>query len=434
MQIGKKIKILIISNTPWDDNNSFGNSFSNIFGGNPNYEIANIYCQPGSPNTKVASRFFQISEKDIVKKLLGKQKTTGHEVFLNGDVENTITTFTKKEQGIMNSFKLKRWQVLFWIRDIIWANKRWKSSELDSFIKDFAPDVIFQPIYYSSYINEIGLYAQKITGVNMVGYMSDDNYTLRQYSWSPLFWIDRFIKRHYVKKACDASKILYVISDMQRMEFEGYFGNKCKVLYKGANFDKEPVYKISNPLKLVYTGNIGSGRWKTLAKIAKCLSMINEGANKAVLFITTPSPINEEIRNALNVGHSSKLLGRVSLEEKSQLQKDADVLLHVNSFENTEKYIYRLSFSTKLVDYFETGHTIFAVGWEENADIDYLKKNNAAIVCTSEKEIESNLRNIVENSSKLIPMYNHRCFEVGRKNHDIETIHNNLYFDLLSVL
>jgi len=434
MQEEKKIKILIVSNTPWDDNNSFGNSFSNIFGGNPNYEIANIYCQPGCPNTKVATRFFQICEKDIVRQLLGKQKTIGHEVVMGDEDNNTITTFNNKEQGIMNSFKLKRWQVLFWIRDLIWANKRWMSSELESFIKEFSPDVIFQPIYFSSYINEIGLYAKKLTGVNMVGYMSDDNYTLKCYSWSPLFWIDRFIKRRYVRKACEESKILYVISEMQRKEFEGYFGNKCKVLYKGANFDEEPKYCISKPLKFVYTGNIGAGRWKTLSRVADALSKFNKEKKNAVLYITTPSPINKEIKEALNVGESSILLGKVTLKEKCQLQKDADVLLHVNSFEKSEKYIYRLSFSTKLVDYFETGHSIFAIGWDRNADIDYLINNDAAIVCTSETEITDYVRKIVSEADSLIPIYNKKCFDCGRRNHQLSEIRMNLYNDLLSVI
>ena len=434
MKCDKKIKILIVSNTPWDDNNSFGNSFSNIFGGNPNYEIANIYCQPGSPNTKVASRFFQISEKDIIKKVLGKQKTTGREVFQNNEAESSITTFSKKEQGIMNSFKLKRWQLLFWMRDFIWANKRWMSAELDLFIKDFAPDLIFQPVYYSSYLNEIGLYAQKLTGVNMVGYMSDDNYTLKCYSWSPLFWIDRLIKRHYVRKACDESKILYVISEMQRKEFEGYFGNKCKVLYKGANFQEEPEYSVSKPLKFVYTGNIGSGRWKTLGVVARAIKKINSQEAKAMLYITSPTPVNDKMLETLNVKGASEFLGKVPLKKKEELQKKADVLMHVNSFEKSSRYAFRLSFSTKLVDYFETGHAIMAIGWDGNADIDYLIINDAAIVVTDEKEIESSIKKVIEDADRMIPEYNHKCFVCGKNNHQIEVIHENLYQDLLSVI
>lgn len=50
----------------------------------------------------------------------------------------------------------------------------------------------------------------------MVGYISDDCYTLRQFSLSPLFWIDRLWKRRYVKRAIDECMLLYVITDRQK--------------------------------------------------------------------------------------------------------------------------------------------------------------------------------------------------------------------------
>ena len=51
-----KIKLLFISKTPWDDNNSFGNSFSNIFGGNDNYEIYNIYLSEGNSTSPLVKK------------------------------------------------------------------------------------------------------------------------------------------------------------------------------------------------------------------------------------------------------------------------------------------------------------------------------------------------------------------------------------------
>ena len=36
------MKILVLSSTPWTNDNSFGNSFSNIFEGIEDVEIANI--------------------------------------------------------------------------------------------------------------------------------------------------------------------------------------------------------------------------------------------------------------------------------------------------------------------------------------------------------------------------------------------------------
>ena len=109
-----------------------------------------------------------------------------------------------------------RWQIMFWARDAVWATGKWKTPQLDEFIKSVNPDIIFQPIYYSSFVDEVGLYAKKLTGAPMVGYISDDCYTLRQFSLSPLFWIDRLWKRRYVKRAIDECMLLYVITDRQK--------------------------------------------------------------------------------------------------------------------------------------------------------------------------------------------------------------------------
>ena len=52
---------------------------------------------------------------------------------------------------------------MFWARDAVWATGKWKTPQLDEFIKSVNPDIIFQPIYYSSFVDEVGLYAKKLT-------------------------------------------------------------------------------------------------------------------------------------------------------------------------------------------------------------------------------------------------------------------------------
>lgn len=107
---------------------------------------------------------------------------------------------------------------MFWARDFVWKIGRWCSPELKAFIDDFKPDVIFQPIYYSNYISDIALFIKKYTGVPMVGYISDDCYTLRQFNLSPLYWIDRLHKRKKVKQVFMSCEFVYVISEIQKRE------------------------------------------------------------------------------------------------------------------------------------------------------------------------------------------------------------------------
>lgn len=433
--MGKHIKILIISNTPWDENNSFGSSFSNIFGDNPNYEIANIYCQTGLPDTKVCQDFFQITEKGIINTLLGKQKYSGKQVFPSEKDNSAGVVFSNKEVKYVNKLKVIRWQIFFWMRDLIWSTGKWKSEPLDDFITGFKPDLIFLPIYYSTYLNNIGLYAQKKTKVKMVGYISDDCYTLKHFSLSPLFWIDRFIKRRYVKKAIDNCEILYTITETQKKEYNVIFGNKCKVLFKGGDFDDFSHQKtiLNDPIKLIYTGNLGMGRWKSLAKIAEALHIINTNAIKAQLYIYSQTNLPATALRKLQIKDAVFYMGGIPSSQVKEIQRDADILVHVESFELSEKYSARLSFSTKIADYLEAGRCIIAVGWKKTGAIEYLTENKAAVVITDVNQIYDQLNNLMVNK-QLIHDYGVIGFGFGKRNHQINAVREGLYNDLLSVV
>ena len=157
------MRILVFSSTPWSDNNSFGNSFSNIFEGVEDIEVANIACRPGVPTSYVVKRYFQITEKALIKNLTNKSFPTGKEIELNtgGKIDSTFSENIKAR-----AFGTKRrWRILFWMQNLLWAFGRWKSQELIDFIDDFKPDIIFQPVYFSTFLNDIVNFIKKHTNL-----------------------------------------------------------------------------------------------------------------------------------------------------------------------------------------------------------------------------------------------------------------------------
>lgn len=324
---------------------------------------------------------------------------------------------------------------LFWGRELIWKLGRWKSPELNSFIDDFNPDLIFLSFSYQHYVNDIGLYVKRRTGRKMLAFVSDDLYTWKQYSLSPLYWIDRFFKRIKIRTAVNLSELLYVISHRQLEEYQKIFHLPCKILYKGGDFiGNAPVKcQVGDPLKLIYTGNIGDGRWKTLAKIGDALSAINKDGLKAQLDIYTLAPLNATMRKKLDDKKNIFLKGSLAGSEVKFVQEAADILVHVESFERKYLLAARLSFSTKIVDYLERARCIFAVGSKDCASIDYLEKNDVGVVVAEEKEIFDKLRLLV-NSPSLVRDYGYKAYACGAKNHQSEKIKKMLKADLFSVV
>lgn len=61
------MKVLIISRTPWNLDNSFGNTFTNLFENIGEMEIYHICCQGGETKGSLARKTFQITERQILK-------------------------------------------------------------------------------------------------------------------------------------------------------------------------------------------------------------------------------------------------------------------------------------------------------------------------------------------------------------------------------
>ncbi len=420
------MRILVISNTPWRDDNSFGNSYTSIFKGIKKIELANIYCNYGAPDNDLVAHHFQITEKSLIHNLLNPKYPSGRVVENN---KETAPLTNSQAKGV-NFFKKNRLQIFFWIRDLIWIIGRWKSPQINKFITDFQPDIIFQPLYYSNYINNIVVYIKKLTNAPMVAYVSDDVYTLRQFSLSPLFWIDRFIKRRKIRKVVNLCEHLYVISDIQKKDYEKCFGIECRVLTKGAEFITPQLKSENNtPLKFVFTGNIGAGRWKSLAMIADALNDINKDHIKVQLIIYTPSPLTKRMQKALTKNESVRLTGAVPSSEISAIHSDADVLIHVESLDLKERLLVRQSFSTKIVDYLHAARTIFAIGSPEVASMDFLTKNDAAIVAFNKESVREQIKYIV-NDKSVLNEYAIKAWECGKRNNQISEIQKRLSTDL----
>ena len=419
-----------MSNTAWDDSNSFGSSYSNILGGNDNYEISNIFCRAGRPHTNVCKRFYQITEKDIINSLFHRQKEVGREISPEPQETGSI-----QDSSAFLFGRRHRWRILYWIRNMIWGGRRWHSSALDDFIDKVNPDIIFQPVYYSTYIGEIALYVQKRKNIPMVGYISDDCYTLKQFSLSPSFWIDRLVTRRYVKKVIEACSILYTITPRQRDEYNEIFGDKCKVLSKGCVFDSHfiPKETLNSPLRLLYAGNLGGGRWKTLSMLVKQIAQINKDDIKAQLTIYSQTPLSSRILRQLNIENVSRFLGAISSEEVTKRIQDSDILVHVESFSIKDRYSSRLSFSTKITDYLQAGKCILAIGWEQSGAIEMLEENNAACVITDTKDISSKVSQLIDNPMRIIA-FGREGYKYGGEQFEITKIRNMVYCDLTTVI
>jgi len=413
------MKVLFVSSSPINKSISIGNTFLNVFDGIEGVEFASIYTRNGLPDKQI-NRAFQITEKMIIKCL-----NVGEEVVERYKGESVVDS-----NGVFFA-KKKRWSIFFILQNLIWRLPFWKSQKLKSFIDSYNPDVIFTVLSDSIPLNRLVRFVKKYSNKPLFLYAWDDNYSLKTSGKSPLKKILRIFARKQMRKTVSKSSQFYVISKVQKNDYEKWFNKDCKILTKSADFSKEPEIKTAygNPLQLVYTGNIGMNRWKSLALISKVLQKLNKDCTKAQLRIYTSNAIYPEIKENLDITGTSYLMGSVPSNEVQNKQKEADILVHVEGLDERSVVETRQSFSTKLVDYFKSARPILAIGKQGVASIDHLKENNCAIIADNEEMLFCELKRVIDDPSILnnLSILSYNC---GKKHHDKSAMKEMLIKDL----
>ncbi len=407
----KQPKVLVVGINPWIDNTGI-NTLINFFSHWGTDNLAHLYTRQQLPNTAICERFFRISETAVMQSVYKRSVITGQQV-----CNNPAGTDTKEEQ---KHYQKKHTPLMSLMRELVWLLGKWKTPALKQFLDEFDADVLFFPVYSGIYMCRLQNFIRKYTKKPVILYSSDDNYSYQSVAKDPLSLFLRFWLRKQEKKLFDHAAKVLVIAPKQKEEYDRLFKTDCGILTKGIDFSVIPYEEknINSPIKLVYTGKLIIGRWKSLAAIAEALGTINRNETRAELDIYTTDTLTEEQKAALNRNGCS-VKGALALNEVQKVQREADVLIFVESLEPQFKNAARLSFSTKITDYLKNGKCIFAIGDRGIAPIDYFNRYDAAITASTYEEIGQQLTRLIDHPAQ-ITKYSKKAYECGKEHHSIE--------------
>lgn len=425
-------KVLVISINAWKDNSGI-NTLLNLFKQWDSNKLAQIYTRSDFPNTKKCTCFFQISEGQLIKSIIPGHRRSGVKL----DVSNSasLNEFTEnaalEKKNIAFAKKHHSW-LLDFIRELLWICIPFNRKGMDDFIDEFNPDVIFVPIYPVMYMNRLQYQILKKSNKKAVAFLGDDNYTYKSGGYNPLFYIYRFFTRRYIRRIIKQCDDVFVMVPKMKREYDEIFSINSILLTKGLDYSNKKFNEkeVGTPIKIVYTGKMIYGRYKSLAAIASSLREINQEGVKAQLYIYSTDEITPKLKKLLDIPNSSFLMGSVPMNQVPQIQDNADILVFVESLDWRYKNLARLSFSTKLTDYMYAGKCILAIGDKEIAPIEYFADNQSAIIATSYEDIRMRLREIVANPD-IVKEYAKRAFFCGLRNHNEIDVQNKM-FEVLS--
>lgn len=409
-------KVLSISLSTWRSDSGI-HTQTDLFKFWEPSRLAQIYTKSDLPDTPVCDNFFRISENSIIRSVLNR-KPVGERVFNHAVAQGAEKQAIEEEQKrYAKAHKKKSWFMTL-MREAVWKFGKWKTKALRDFVEEENPDVYFVPIYPVVYMAKIQLYILKKYPKPYVCYLADDNYSYKSCGKNIFAYIHRFFLRRVVKKLAKNCSQMFTITKTEAEDTDRLFGTKSVVLTKGIdystiNYASKP---ISKPVRMVYTGNLVIGRASSLVAISKAMANINKETERVTLDIYSPTMLDEKTMSYLN-SNGCHFRGQVKKQEVAKIQEQADVVVFVESLEKKHRLTARLSFSTKLTDYFRSGKCIFAIGDKRIAPIIYLTENDSAIICTDYTEIEGQLQRLIDNN-ELIIEYGKKAFDCGKVNHN----------------
>lgn len=417
------MKVLILSAEVWQDGTNGGNVLSNIFS-DMNFELAQVYCNPGVPENNCCTRYYQMTDSMVLHSFLrhkpiGNAFSQGIKTMQNAD----SATAERPNRRFYAFFHRHRLGVFYATRSLAWNYSNWKNERLRDFIRKFNPNVIFAPCYGDIFMLRLTRFAAELTGKRVISYISDDSYTLQQLSFSPYYWLNRFLVRSQLRKTFPYYALVYTMTQAQKEQCEQDFGANMKLLLKSVDLSAlEPKKDVRKPIRIVYAGGVYLNRYKTLSALSKVIEQLNAGSDQELfcLDIYTDNEMTRQIIAALD--HDGTTMHKaVSQEELRQIYSESDIALHVESFDLKNRLKVRMSFSTKITDCLGSGCAVMAICDEKQGGFLYLKENDAAF-CVSDLQQLSVLLKRIAAEPELILLYAQKARECCFRNHDSETI------------
>ena len=409
-------KILSISLSTWHKDSGI-HTQTDLFKFYDKNKIAQIYTKSDLPNTPVCNSFFRISENEIIKSVI-KRNAVGKRVYNGQKVDEATQKAIKEEAALYTKAHKKKSWTLTLARELVWSLGKWKTKALQAFIDEENPDIYFIPIYPVIYMGKLQLYILKKHPKPYVCYLWDDNFSYKPCRGNLLSYIHRYFLRKTVKKLAVNCTEMFTMTSTQKKEIDSEFNINSILLTKGINYDNLEFKEkeLSSPIRMVYTGNLFIGRAASLVEISKALAEINKDGEKITLDIYSPTVMDSKTMEYLN-SNGCHFNGNVPKSEVDSIQQSADIVVFVESLKKDHRFDARLSFSTKLTDYFKNGKCIFAIGDKTIAPIEYLRQNDCAIIANEYNEIAPQLKRIIDNP-EIIKDLSRKSFDCGKKNHN----------------
>ena len=406
--------MLIISNNPWSFTQNNGKTLESFIKGWDRDSVAQLYFRDETPSSDVCMNFYRITDRDMLNQCLGKTRI----------IDDTEDIEDKRYE---NRFieKTKSMNVSRLMRELVWARGKWLQESLTSWLDCFKPEVVFFCGGDSLFAYTITKFITERYAAKIIFYITDD-FVTKRVSLSPFYWIRYLLIKKSITEMINGCCEFVTIGEKMSTEYHRRFGKKSIIAMNSVEIPQY-AYKITSGIfKLVYTGGLHFKRWETLISLATAIEKIKAHGISAELEIYSSGIITAKIIKSLNRSSNCRFMGSLDKAGIKMKMEEADILVHVESFNRKCRHATRLSVSTKIPEYMAASRCILGIGPKEVASMEYLKEFAYVINDKDEEVIYNKLLMLLEDT-ELMEKNAIRAYETAKLNHDMKNIGKRIY-------
>lgn len=410
-------RVLIISHNCLSLTGSNGRTLRNYLQGWPKDKLAQLYIHPEVPDFDICERYFCVSDSDVMRSII-KRVEAGHAV-------DNIVSRTNKDNTKASAKRAKN-SFMFILREMAWNSRLWSTSSMWKWIDDFQPEAILFQAGDAGFLFRLAAdiasrYQIPVILYNTEGYYFKKVSYLQENSLSRLVYpcLHRYFCRQY-RKLIQKTTLSIYNCDMLANDYEKAFHHKHAVVLNSSEFaENDFVPSKEKEHHIVYAGNVGVGRHKSIIAFAETAHKIDPSISIDVFASIKDDVVKQEMERCSGIN----LQGFVTYAELQIILKKAEYLLHVENFDAFYCEDLKYAFSTKIADSLATGNCLIVYAPASIAVSQYLQGKDAAVLIAGEDELEEKLKAIFYDQAKREKMG-----ENGRKlalqNHSINQNRN----------
>ena len=411
-------KVLIVSHLPVGPETNVGKTLYNLFVNYPQDKLAEVYFKEEGCTIDIER--YHISDYQVLNSLLNRGKNTSQ--IIQRQAQDSANNIRKPIFNLRSPF-------LLLVRDFVWLLNKRERQNLIEWVKEIKPDAIFLAPGYSGFPYDLARCISNTMSIPLYIYFMEDFYNERRFTISPFFWIRYFLFRKTVNKCVSVASKVFSLNDALSREFRDCFNRPVTTIFNPAILNNCHREEANNNgvYTIVYAGSIGYSRIEIINKVGDVINTLSK--KYPVSFYVYGYPFNKEIEASLRNNKGIHFMGATSSEKLAHIIKNANAVLHVESFE--KKYIAKTkkAFSTKIPEYLASGNLVIAIGPKEIESIHYLSESESALIIDNKENIQIELEGVL--SGKLdVDRIISNAREIMAKNHNPHVIQKILYNEI----